>query len=75
MKVRKGRTTRKLVLARASFRLSSSTGRARVVVRVSRRTLRRIHARKLRVRVVVRAAGQRRTGNFALSRPKPSRRR
>ncbi len=75
VKVRKGRTTRKLVLARSAFRLSTSTGRARVVVRVSRRTLRRIRARKLRVTVVVRAAGQRRTGSFVLSRPKQPRRR
>ena len=53
VKVRKRRgTTRKLVLARSAFRLSTSTGRARVVVRVSRRTLRRIRARKLRVTVV-----------------------
>ena len=74
VRVRRGGRLRKITLARASFRLSKSKGRARVVVRVSRRTLKRIKARKLRVTVTVRAAGQRKTGTFRLTRPKPRRR-
>ena len=70
VRVRSGRTVRRITLARARFGLSTSTGRARVVVRVSRRTLRRIPARTLKVTVTVRAAGQRRSDGFSLQRPR-----
>ena len=70
VRVRRGGTVRRITLARARFRLSATTGRARVVVRVSRRTLRRIRGRKVRVTVTVRAAGQRRTDGFSLQRPR-----
>jgi hypothetical protein len=58
-------------LASRSFRLSSRSGTARLVVRISRKALRRIHARRLKVSVTVRAAGQRRTGTVTLVRPRP----
>ena len=70
----RGKRARKITFAKASFRLSSKTGRARVVVRVSKKTLKRIHTLKPRLAVTVRAAGQRKTGVLALQRPKPRRR-
>jgi hypothetical protein len=70
VRVRRGGRTRTITFARASFRLSRSTGRVRVVVRVSRKTLRRIHARKLKVRVSARTTGQRVSSTLSLRRPK-----
>ena len=68
-----GRRARKITFAKASFRLSAATGRARVVVKVSKRTLRRVRSLRPRLGVVARAAGQRRTGTLSLRRPKPRR--
>ncbi|HEU0023663.1 MAG TPA: M36 family metallopeptidase [Thermoleophilaceae bacterium] len=76
VRVRRGSTVRRITLARARFRLGKSTGTARVRIRVSRRTLRRLHARKkLRVAVTARGAGQRRSSTFSLRRVKVTRRR
>lgn len=66
--VRRGGASRRMTLAKAKFRLSSS-GRARVVVKISKRTLRRLRARKLRVSVIVRAAGQRKEFRLSLTNP------
>jgi hypothetical protein len=69
----RGRRARRITFAKAAFRLSASTGRARVVVKVSKRTLRRVRSLKPRLGVVARAAGQRRTETLVLKRPKPRR--
>jgi hypothetical protein len=71
VRIRRGSASRRMSLASRSFRLSSRSGTARLVVRISRKALRRIHARRLKVSVTVRAAGQRRTGTVTLVRPRP----
>jgi hypothetical protein len=71
----RGKRARRITFAKASFRLSSKTGRARVVIPVSKRTLKRIRTLRPRLAVVARAAGQRKTGVLVLQRPRPARRR
>jgi hypothetical protein len=70
VRVRRGTRTRRIVLAKARFRLSRTTGAARARVRVSRRTMRSLRSRKYRVAVTARASGQRRTGTLRLSVPR-----
>jgi hypothetical protein len=70
----RGKRARVVTFAKTSFRLNAKTGRARVVVRVSKRALRRIRTLRPRLAVSARAAGQRKTGVLVLQRPKPRRR-
>jgi hypothetical protein len=75
VRIRRGAASRKLALARTGFTLSPSTGRRRVIVRVSRSALRRVRARRMSVAVVVRGGGQRAVARLVLQRPKKARRR
>ena len=68
--VKTGRGSRTVALTKSSFRLTTTTGRARLVLRVSRRTLRRLRPRTLKVSVVVSAAGQSVASTLKLKRPK-----
>jgi hypothetical protein len=74
VRIRRGSASRRMTLASRSFRLSSGSGTARLVVRISRKALRRVHARRLKVTVTVRAAGQRRTATVSVLRPRARRR-
>ena len=67
----RGSAARKVTFAKARFRLSSKGGYARVVARVSARTLRRIRSQRIRVAVIIRADGQRVASKLSLKRPKP----
>ena len=67
----RGSAARRVTFAKARFRLNRKDGSARVVAKVSRRTLRRIKAHRIRVAVTIRAGGQEVTSRLSLKRPKP----